>query len=182
MGFNLVKQEEQVSVTIDSLTEQTMQDLIVCYAADVPACDVEARYLLTERTGIIPNYPTIPASVIDEFYSRLDMVKEVIIDCVNGNYHTGTVVPDDITIETPDWQWGTTPLTTQDLKDTLAFIIFRDAIEIGEGWLYEVVTYAPESIRPLLDAVVDLSIGYTSGGDYNVFVELIKSNYPFEQV
>jgi len=177
MGFNLIQQQEQVSITIDSLTGQMMQDLIACYAADIPAVDVEARYLLTERTGVIPDYPIIPSIVIDEFYGRLDMVKQVIIDSIIGNYHTGLHQDNRDGL----WLWGTTPTSVQELKDTLAFIIFRDAIEIGEGWLYDAVIYAPESIRPLLDGIIDLSIAYTSGGDYDVFVSLIKSNYSFTQ-
>jgi hypothetical protein len=181
MGFNLIKQEEQVLITINSLTGQMMQDLITCYAADIPSNDIEAKYLLTERTGIIPNYPTIPASVIDEFYLQLDMVKSVIIDLIVGNWHTGNVVPQDQITLTPDWQWGYTPVDSQELKDKLFWIVQRDFHEQGI-WIYDYTHGDFTVLRPFLNAIVDLSIGYTSGGDYNVFVNLIKSNYPFTQI
>lgn len=179
MGFNLIKQEETIQITIDSLTSEMMQDLIACYAADIPSCDVEARYLL-ERADINPTYPIIPKDVVDLFYGQLDIVKNVIIDIIIGNWHTGSIVPDDITIETEDWQWGNTPDNKQELKDILFFIISRDFNEAGT-WIYDFTQGNFEYIRPFLDLIVDLSIAHTDGGDYNDCVTLIKENYPFTQ-
>lgn len=180
MGFNLVNIEQSASITIDTLTEVMMQDLITCYAADIPSVDVEARHMLTERTGLSPTYSIIPKGVVDEFYFQLDMVKQVIIDIVIGNYHTGITVPEDITIETEDWQWGNTPANVDELKNTLFFIISRDFHEQGT-WIYDFTNGDFEILRPFLNAIVDLSIGYTSGGDFNTFVTLVKNANPFTQ-
>lgn len=177
MGFNLVKENNQINITIDSLTSEMMSDLIACYAADIPSTDVESRFLL-ERANINPQYPIIPKDVIDLFYSQLDIVKSVIINIIIGNWHTGLVVPSDITIETEDWQWGNTPATKQELKDILFFIISRDFNEAGT-WIYEFTQGNFEYIRPFLDLIVDLSIAHTDGGDYDECVILIKENYPF---
>lgn len=180
MGFNLVNIAQPVSITIDTLTVEMLQDLITCYAADIPSEDVEARYLLTERTGLTPTYPVIPRDVVDQLYFQLDAVKQVIIDIVIGNYHTGVVVPEDTTTETPDWEWGNTPLTVDELKETLFFIINRDFHEQGT-WIYDFTDGDFETLRPFLNAIVDLSIAYTSDNDFDVFVNLVKSANPFTQ-
>jgi hypothetical protein len=176
MGFNLVKQQEQVNITINDLSGQMMQDLIICYSVDIPPGDVEARYLLKERAGIEPDYPIIPANVISEFYIQLDIVKQTIIDIIVGNYHTGLYVDNRDGL----WIWGNTPTGVTELKQTLFFIISRDFNENG-NWIYQYTQGNFEVLRPFLDAVVDLSLTYTTGYDYSLFVDLIKTNYPFVQ-
>lgn len=170
MGFNLVNKNNSVVITINSLTSEMIHDLIKCYAYDIPSCDVEARYMLEQRAGIKPNYPIISSNVVDEFYTQLGIVTNGIIAIINGWYHYGTS-PDNI-----DWLKGNTPLTSDELKDTLFFITKRDFYETS-SWIYEFTIGNFDYIKPFLIAVTDLSIKCTANGDYNTFVNLIKENY-----
>ena len=169
MKFNLV-QPIQESITINSLTIQMISDLILCWGADIPAEDVEARYLIKERVNVEMNYQIISKSVIDEFYSQVEMVKDGIIAIVKGYYHTGLKEGD------PDWIRGVTPTGVTELKDTLYMVVQRDYYE-SSTWIYTITEDDFEAIKPFLDSIVDLCIQYTAGGDYSVFVNLIESNY-----
>lgn len=176
-GFNLVEEKEQVSVTIDTLTAEMIGDLIICYAAKIEPSDVESRYRLKERTGIVPTYPIIPRDVVEMFYTQIDTVRNTIIDVVIGKFHIGNV-PADITIETGTWVWGVAPTTVQELKDSLFYIISRDFSEQGT-WIYDFVQGNFEVLRPFLNNVVDLSIHYTAESNFENFAILIKNKYPF---
>jgi hypothetical protein len=170
MGFNLIRPAASIDITINNLTPQMMNDLIVCYANDIESSDVEARFLLKERTGLEPNYPIIASSVVDEFYTQLDTVKNGVIAIINGWYHYGTS-PENV-----DWVKGETPLTVNELKETLFFLTKRDFYE-SSSWIYGFTEGNFDFIKPFLVAVVDLSIAYTAGGDFDLFVTLIKENY-----
>ena len=170
MGFNLTPKQENVTITINDLSSQMISDLITCYAADIPEEDVECRHLLTQRTGLNPTYPIISKEVVQTFYDELYLVKMCIQDVIVCNYHLGVE-------GTGDWVQGTTPTTVQSLKDTVFIIIAREFVNYGASWIFQYAQGDFNNLKPFSDAIVDQCIYFTSRGDYNNFVTLVKANY-----
>ena len=176
MGFNLNREVQTVSIDINSLTPEMMNNLMVFYSVDIPAEDVESGFRITERCGIKTTYPIISKEVVQQFYDQLDMVVQGIVNIVNGNYHTGQYEDNRDGL----WLWGNSPTTVQELKDTLCMVTERDFFTETD-WIYSFTAGDFNYVKPFLIAIVDLTIGYTTYGDYNNFVQLVQEVYPFER-
>ena len=164
MSFNLNINNKIEEISIDTLTFEMINDLIICYANDIAIEDIEIRYLLKERTDINPQYPIIRKEVISQFYEQLELVKTGIFNIIKGNYHIGD-----------DFHQGTTPLTIQELKDILFIIIVRDFYE-ENSWIYNFTKNDFNILRPFSDKIVDLVILYSTNNDYDKLIKIIKEN------
>jgi hypothetical protein len=198
MSFNLIKPKDPIIIDINSLTPQMIQDLITFYSYDIDPFDVQMNSGIFEKTGIVIDYYRIEKDVVKNFYDQLDGLKSCVIDVVVGNYHTGLkalifsenewhyinkngttnglALQEDIDA----WIWGETPLTIESLIEWTFFVIKRDFFS-EEEWIYTYSEGDFDQIKPFIEFTIYLMLYVTTGGDYDLLVNLIKENYPFTQ-
>jgi hypothetical protein len=168
MGFNLSKKPETISITIDSLTQRMIGDLIIFYSKDIESIDVQMDNGIFERTGIIIDYPRISKETVNAFYMQMDALLICIIDVIVQEFHilyerdsqTNELVisygdvPEDIITETETWVRGPKPLTITEVKQWTEYVIRRDYFEVGT-WMFDFTEGQFDYLIPFIEGSID---------------------------
>lgn len=162
MGFQIVNITTlPPPITINSLTPDMINDLIVCYANNIDPLNVQARYNLPK--GLLLDYPIIGADVVQEFYDQLYDLTWGIVAVITDTY-------------TISGSTGPAPHSITDVQN-YCFELIENVFFTQESWLYTYSNGNFNAIKPFITQCINIFF-QVNGGDFATVSAAVIAAYP----